>query len=367
MSKLESKGKIKTVLGLIENNELGFTLPHEHFLIDATIWFSEPKNLRERKLAQEQVSIKNLSWVRSHRFSNLDNWKLSDVTMAIEEALLFKEAGGNTIVDVTPQYVGRNPKALAHIAQTVGINVIMGTAYYMEASYVPEMKVDQKTVKDIANEFVRDITIGVNDTGICAGIIGEIGCSWPLTENERKVLHAAAIAQQQTGVAISIHPGFNEEAPLEIINILKEHGVDPSRVIIGHIEFAIHSNDTLSRLADTGCTLEWDRFGADGQYPNYRASDGLDKKNVDVQPDIVDVPNDTGRLNIIIQLINEGYLNQIVISHDIWTKIDTNRFGGQGYSHILNNILPLMRVKNMTEKQINAITVENPKRLLTMN
>lgn len=358
MKRAELKGKAQTVLGLIDPSQLGFTLPHEHFLIDCSCDFVEPPNPKERELAYQPVSFENLSWSRRNRYYQKDAEVLSDIEMAINEAKLFKEAGGNTIVDVTTKPINSvsSPEALARISREADINVIMATGYYRADSYTPEMQVDSKSARDIADEFVEEITVGINGSGIRAGIIGEIGCNWPLADNERKVLRAAAIAQQRTGAPITVHPGGFEEAPIEIVKVLTDAGADPRRVIIDHMGRTIKSHSTRFRLAETGCYMEWDRFGSDGQYPisaPYVAN---------VLPD---VPSDAERLNQIIQLIGEGHLNQILISHDICFKIDLAHFGGQGYAHILNNILPLMRQKRMSEEHIRTITVENPKRALT--
>jgi len=280
--------------------------------------------------------------------------RLDDEQVAIKEAMLFKEAGGKTIVDMTPINMGRNPAALVNIAKATGLNIIMGTAYYLEKSYTPEMKMESKTDENIAQEFIRDITVGVSDTGIKAGIIGEIGCSWPLTDNERKVLRGAAIAQRQTGAPISVHPGGFEEAPMEIIKVLIDAGAKPTHVIIDHMERTMKSHSSRFRLAEMGCYLEWDRFGSDGEYPVAPSENKLP-----------DYPSDFERLNQIIQLIGEGHLNQILISHDTCLKIGLTHFGGQGYAHILNNILPLMRLKSIPEKYIDTLTIENPKRVLS--
>jgi phosphotriesterase-related protein len=350
------KTKAQTVLGAIESQKLGLTLPHEHLLVDCTVDFTEPDKPNEKELANKLVGFENLSWVRSHIFSNRDNLSLTDVSMAIDEARLFKEAGGQTIVDVTSNNIGRKPEALVHISQEAGINVIMGTSYYREASYRKEDSIESRYEEEIADEFVAEIVEGVGYTGICAGIIGEVACSWPLTDSERKVLRAAAIAQRRTGAAISVHPGFYDEAPLEIIDVLREAGADINRVIIDHMGETIKSHSARFRLAASGCYLEWDRFGSDGEYPFY--SKGSPNK-------IPDVPNDPERLNQIIQLIGEGHLNQILMSHDVFMKIELVHFGGGGYAHILNNVLPLMREKGISEEHLHTITVENPKRLLT--
>lgn len=356
MRRPELKGKAQTVLGLVDSGQLGFTLPHEHFLIDCTLLFVEPSDSKDKKLSRQPISLEILNWVRSNRVSHFENLRITDVEVAINEAMLFREAGGGTIVNVTPNNVGRDPAALARIAQATGINVIMGTAYYVEESYRPEMRMDSKTEEDIADEFVRDIAIGVGATRIHAGIIGEIGCSWPLTANERKVLRAAAVAQQRTGAAIAVHPGCYDEAPLEIVKVLSDAGANIRRVIIDHMDHTTKSHSARFRLAETGCYLEWDRFGADGQYP-------IVSPHYQNRP--VDVPSDMERLNQIIQLIGEGHLNQILISHDTFMKIDLAHFGGGGYAHIPNNIIPLMQQKNFSEESIYKITIENPKRVLT--
>ena len=351
MEKSKLKGKVQTVLGLIEADDLGVVLPHEHLFIETGSYFIEPSQPEEKELAYQPVCLENLSWVRSHKFSNLDNLGFTDEQTAISEVMRFKKAGGNTIAELTPNNIGRNPSGIVRVAQATGLNVIMGTSYYMEQSYRPEMHMDSRTDEDIAEEFVRDIMVGVGDTGIRAGILGEQGCSWPLTNNERKVLRAGAIAQQHTGVAINIHPGPHEDAPLEIVKVLTDAGADPHHIIISHMSRTVASHSTRCKLAETGCYLEWDLFGQDGFYPP-----------TDVTP--VDVPSDSGRIRQIIQLIGEGYLNQILISHDVCFKMHYSCLGGGGYSHILNSVTPFMLEKGMTEEQIHALIVENPRRVL---
>ena len=214
MSSLELTGKVQTVLGIIDADSLGVTLPHEHLVVDVSCLFVEPTEATEKRLAHQPVSLENL-WCIRYGAPNLDNWKLQDEEIAIREASFFKRAGGDTIVDPSNIGLGRDPLALAHVSRATGLNVIMGSGYYVAPSHPADM--DSKTEEDICAEIVREVTEGVADTGIRAGIIGEIGCSWPLTHNEEKVLRAAANAQRQTGAPLMIHPGRNARAPLEII------------------------------------------------------------------------------------------------------------------------------------------------------
>ena len=353
MDRSELKGKVQTVTGLLQPDDLGFTAPHEHLLIDCSCYFVEPEDPKERELAHQPITLENLYYHLYHRGS-LASIVLNSEETAIREVMRFKEAGGKTLVEQTPINVSRNPTGLVRVAQATGVNIIMGTAYYIDQSYTPEMRL--KSEEDITDEFVKDITRGVDGTDIRAGIIGEMGCSWPLTKDERKALCAAAVAQRRTGAAISIHPGPNENAPLEIINILTEGGADPKRIVIGHMErtFRVTPRTARHKLAETGCYLEFDTFGADGFYPLMSSPYDL-------------VPNDQLRIKIIKELIAAGHLEQLLISTDVCGKVAQSSYGGVGFIFIPNIILPLMRKMGVTEEQIHAITVKNPKRLLTFS
>jgi len=342
----ELTGKAQTVLGPIDPEDLGVTSSHEHLFVDLSAMFAEPSECTEKELAHQPVTLKNLWWVVYNPYRNLDNLLLRDEEVAITEASFYKRAGGGTIVDVSTIGLGRDPLALASVAWATGLNVIMGSGYYVSATY--SANIDGKTDEDISEEIMRDVWVGVGNTHICAGIIGEIGCTWPLADSERKVLRAAAYAQQRTGAPLSIHPGRNPSAPLEIIEILGKAGADISRTVIGHVDRTLKDPEDRRKLAETGCYLEYDLFGLERYYPLA----------------LFDIPNDHQRVNEIIQLIEQGYLNQILISHDISLKIRLKRYGGHGYDHILRNVVPMMRDKGMSEKQINALLVENPKRLL---
>jgi len=107
-------------------------------------------------------------------------------------------------------------------------------------------------------------------------------------------------------------------------------------------------------LARTGCYLEYDLWGWEGHFPSYWTAD-----------DFMDLPNDTQRIYEVRQLIEEGYLEQILFSHDICAKSRRVGYGGWGLPHILNYAVPMMVQRGITRKQIDTIMVENPKRLLS--
>ena len=278
---------------------------------------------------------------------------LQDEQVAIKEALLYKWAGGDTIVELSNIGLSRDPLGLARIARATGLNVIMGSGYYVGLSHPPELTA--KTEEEITEEIVRDIMVGVGDTAVRAGIIGEIGCSIPLKDNERKVLRASAAAQQRTGAALNIHPSFSEDLVLEIIKILGDAGANLSRTIISHCGTSCFSQAILHRLADAGCYIEFDNIGMEAiPFPASLSADGR----------LLSLPSEMNRIDEIKRLIDEGYLNHILISQDICFKMLLVTYGGAGYAHILRDVVPWMRLGGISDEQIHAMMVENPKRVL---
>src|SRR5215470_12365925 len=210
----------------------------------------------QRARARQPVSLANLGWVRQHFSSNLDNLQLLDEEVARDEALLFKHAGGQTFVDPTNRGLARDPLALARVARATGLNIIMGSGYYVAAAHPSDM--DRRRADDITREIVTDLLVGVGDTGVRAGFIGEIGTTWPWTDNEKKVVRAAVAAQRETGAALMIHPGRHERLPLEIVRFIRAEGADLGRTIMCHVERTIADPGVLLELAATGVFLEYD-------------------------------------------------------------------------------------------------------------
>src|SRR5258705_525516 len=159
-------GQIQTVLGALAPDAIGITLPHEHLLIDFKVMFAEPAAAADKARAAEPVSLANLGWVSQNFNANLDNLRLQDEQVAQDEILLFKQAGGRTVVDPTPTTIGREPRALARIARATGLNVVMGAGYYVAASHPPDM--DRRTGDELPREMIADVraVIDLAQTGI---------------------------------------------------------------------------------------------------------------------------------------------------------------------------------------------------------
>ena len=239
--------------------------------------------------------------------------------------------------------------ALPGVSNATGVNIVMGASHYVNTHHPPGM--DDLTEDDIVDLIVGDITEGAQGTGIRSGIIGEVGCAWPLADNERKVLKASARAQRMTGAPLLIHPGRDETAPLEIIDILDRAGADLSHTIMGHLDRTVFERETLKQIAESGCYMEWDLFGWVGSY--YAAN-----------PDI-DMPSDDQRLERIAWISSEGYGRKVVVAHDICTKHRLEKYGGHGYSYILDHIAPRMLTRGFTPEGVHDILVSNPAEALT--
>ena len=343
------KGKVQTVLGTIDPSQVGATTTHEHLIINFSMMLRPPPGNISREMCHEPVTMENLGWIRQFCYSNLDNLLVLDETAATEEARLYKSNGGGTIVDATTIGIGRNPTALTRISRESGVNIVMGAGYYVESAQIDAVRnMDEQAIQE---NIIKELTVGVDDTEIKAGIIGEIGCTWPLEDNERKVLRAAAQAQAKTGAAILIHPGRHQEAPKEILEELNKAGANLSRVIMGHLDRTVDSLAVLGEIADYGCVLEWDLFGVEISY---------------YQPADFDMPNDVQRLDYIRSMMDKGLSDRIVLAQDICTKHRLSKYGGHGYGYILEHIVPRMRLRGFSEEDINALIVGNPTRMLTI-
>ena len=352
MSENEMSGKALTVLGPIDPAELGVTITHEHLLLDITCYVTEAQEASRRAFRDAPVTIESLSQLADLFSYSLDNMRLLDEKAAIEEVLEYRYSGGESLVDTTSISIARDPLALARISRATGLNIVMGGSYYVPLSHPPDM--DDRTEDSIAEEIVRDITVGVGDTGVRSGVIGEIGNVDPITDNQRKVLRASGRAQAETGAPISVHPSRLPENKMEIIETLTSAGADPRQIIMGHMDgYLGQYRDHVQELVETGCYIEVDVFG-------WEESSIIARFLPDVRS-----TNDVERLENLEYLIEQGYLDRILIAQDVCQKWMCTRYGGKGYAHILDNIVPRMRQRGWTEEQVHAVLVDNPRRALT--
>ena len=353
MSKeLSRKGKVQCVNGLVSPDELGPTLTHEHLLSYANAIFPVPSEATLKDLTFQKPSLKTFAYARHYNdvLYNFEDFQLPDINTAIDEVMIYKQFGGGTLVDAGSIGVGRDPVGLARISRQTGVNIVMGASYYVAITHPKDM--DDMTEDSIAEKIIDDLINGVDNTGIRAGIIGEIGCGFPIDDNELKVLRGSAQAQAHTGFPVLVHPGRDVTAPLDNLNTLLENGADTSKIIIGHLDGRLKKLDDFKELADKGCYIEWDMVGEERSYYEYDTDFNL--------------PNDAMRMDQISALIADGYGEQILIAHDLGYKHKLMKYGGHGYAYILANIAPRMRQRGIEESEIQDILVNNPKRALTI-
>nr|WP_272212505.1 hypothetical protein [Marinicella sp. W31]MDC2878418.1 hypothetical protein [Marinicella sp. W31] len=239
-------GYVETVTGPIRPEDLGTTLMHEHILCDLT-------PLARRGADEIEITLDNIFDVNWRPNDYPGNHRLQDETVAGRECAWFRAAGGGTIVDVTTGGIVPDPAGLARVARASGINIVMGAGFYTEPFLDDDaLSLSEDAIFEIMLGQMREGTEGVR-----CGIIGEIGCSWPLTPFEARSLAAAARTQKQTGATITVHPGRHPDAPYEILDILEKNGADIARVIIDHMDRTLEEPEVVA-LARHGCVVEYD-------------------------------------------------------------------------------------------------------------
>ena len=165
---------VMTVLGPVDPSTLGFILPHEH----------------------TQIARCGTS-----RTAGTTGSSPRDEPVILEELARYREAGGATLVDLTVPGVGRDPRWLARLSEQSGLHLVMGGGWYRTAYYPPETLIDRRSVDSLAEELVREATVGRRATpAMRIGILGEIGTDKPwVTPAEERVFRAVARASRRTG------------------------------------------------------------------------------------------------------------------------------------------------------------------------
>ena len=347
----ERTGKVQTVNGPLEPSELGITLMHEHVFCDLRARFREPAEITKRAFAHRPFETRDRWRVTANPLSNLDNLMVDNMEDAVNELLDFKKAGGRTLVDQTTRGLGRDPDAIRAVSNLTGLNIIAGTGYYVEMTHPADMPT--RSEESLAEEMTREILQGVGDSGIRCGIIGELGCE-RVSDPELKVVRAGARAQRATGAPLSVHTMFlysGREGGLRIAKELDHAGADLGRVVFCHQDGSGADFGYQEELLRRGLTLEYDVFGFELGF----VVDGV----------AAQWPTDAQRIQELKRLIGAGWIEQIVISQDICMKCMTRKYGGWGYAHILDVLVPRFRAAGIGSNELETLMLKNPRRLLT--
>lgn len=333
---------LRTVRGDVPIDGIGHTQPHEHVLSNLAATNQQQGTVLA---SDEQIRLDNYYETRRHH-STIDLTMVS-IEDAVEELNRYAAAGGDAVVDATSRGIGRDPDGLREVSGQTGVHIVMGSGYYHHDYHPSDLAGASR--EQVAEEIRRDIVDGVGDTRIRSGVIGEIGLGWPIDPTERLVLEAAADAQRATGAALLVHPGRDTAAPQAAIDIVRDAGGDTGRVIMSHIDRTLFDLGSMLRLAESGCYLEFDLFGQESSY--YPLAD-------------IDMPNDATRVDYLAALIAHGFGQRLLVAQDICSRTHLQKYGGEGYGHLIRNVVPLMRRKGIAEAALLDMTTNNPRRAL---
>jgi predicted metal-dependent phosphotriesterase family hydrolase len=308
---------VQTVRGRVPPADIGFTLPHEHTQI--TLWHVEGR------------------W---------DYWELTrDEPVLLAELARFRQAGGSCLVDLTVPGVGRDPAWLRGLSEQSGLHIVMGAGWYRGAYYPAEARVDRRSVAELADEIVGEWADGVGDTGIRPGIIGEIGTDKPwVSALEERAHRAAARAARATGLALTTHAVMSDVG-LAQLAIFEAEGADPGRVVIGHAD-SYPVLEHYLEIVRRGANLEFDFLGMSFT-PKERHGEGR----------IVE---------LLLELLHRGHADRVLLSQDVCHNSQLKRYDGNGYVYLHETFLPRLRAAGVAEHEIALLTVENPRRILTV-
>jgi phosphotriesterase-related protein len=300
---------VYTVRGPVPARELGFTLPHEHIMVD----------------------FGGAETAGKHRY---DAQNVIEVMQPYLQAVAAQ--GMQTFFECTPNFLGRDPEIFRTLSEQTGLNIVTNTGLYNN-QYLPEYAKEQ-SAEQLAEGWVAEFTQGIEVTGIKPGFIKTAVNPQPTTL-DLKLIHAAALAHNKTGLTIATHT-CTADAATEIVKILDQHQVDPSRWIFVHAHVE-EDFDRVLALAQTGIWIELDGLAWGG---------------------------DEDHAQKLIKLLEHGYEDQILLSQDAgWYNIGEEN-GGKviPYTRLQAEFLPLLKAHEIDNVTIDKITRLNPARAFGM-
>lgn len=306
---------VQTVLGPIDADRLGVTLSHEHVLVTFGDHLHYP-------------------W--------LFDWERTKARV-IDELREAKAGGVDTIIDLTTPDLGRDVAFVREVAQASGINVVVATGLWRD---IPR-SFWSRDPDEIADIFVREIEVGIADTGIRAGVIKVANDMGGVTPEGERVLRAAARALKRTGCPISTHQWAPERVGARQVEIFREEGAPMDRICIGHSADTTDV-DYLESLLQAGVFLSLDRYpGAPGR-PDWR------QRNATLKA-----------------LIERGWADRLMVGHDYAPPpvaagaAEVVRERPTRYLFLRSVALPALAAEGVDPDIIERIQREVPRRFLT--
>jgi len=341
---------VQTVTGAISVHDLGMTLPHEHIFNDLSEAFYPGIRSFSKDLARAPVTPANAWLLREDPYSSADNcgFDETDMDTVLAELALYTGAGGRTIINSTTG-AGRRPAALVEVAQRTGLQIVMSGGWCLSHGHVHTL-----TDADIARmtaELVGEIRDGVelpNGERVRVGSIGEIGVGPSFTAAERATLVASCLAQVETGLPLFIHlPGWQRRGH-EVLDIVGEHGVDPSAVVLCHMDPSGKDTVYQREIAARGVWLEFDMIAMEFNFPGEGQSPSVE--------DTVDA---------VAGLIRDGHTDRLLLSQDMFLKGMWTRNGGNGFAYVPVAFVPRLIDAGVDAAVAHGLMTANPAALFT--
>jgi phosphotriesterase-related protein len=313
---------VQTVRGPVNLSELGRVLVHEHVFV----------------LNEEIRQNYEAGWDEEEQ-----------VAGAVAKLSALAGRGIATIADPTVVGIGRNIPRVQRIAAQTSINIVVATGLYTYNDvplYFRYRTSDSGTngQDPMTDLFVADLTEGIAGTGVRAAFLKCCIEDEGLRPGVERVLRAVARAHVLTGAPVMVHTHPASRSGLVALRVLGEEGVDPARVQLAHCGDS-DDVDHLAELADTGCLLGMDRFGLDILLPFEQ------------------------RVATVAALAGRGYAGSMVLSHDASCHIDwfppelpPVLAPNWHFTHLLDDVLPALRERGVSEDQIETMLVANPRR-----
>ncbi len=313
---------VETVRGPVPLDALGTTLMHEHVFV----------------LSEEIRENYPDSWDEEARVND-----------AIEKLQQMKAVGVDTIVDPTVIGLGRYIPRIVRVNAGVDINIIVATGIYTYND-LPHFFHFRGPGTLFGGEdpmiamFVHDIREGIAGTAVKAAFLKCAIDRQGLTRGVERAMRAVGAAAKETGVPVTVHTNVHNRSGLLVQKVLREEGVDLTKVVIGHSGDSTDL-DYLTALLDAGSYLGMDRFGIDTLLPFEQ------------------------RVATVAELCRRGHARQLVLSHDASCYIDwfpvekiEAAMPNWNFTHIHDDVLPALRERGVTDDDIRTMLVENPKR-----
>lgn len=359
---------ITTVCGDIAPEDLGMTSMHEHLNADMTLLSGLAKRFGAPVPPDSMMTLdnENLAFLRTGAsLFSAASMTVGDVAYTVKELGHFRARGGRSVVDASPIGLRGPVGDLREASTRAGVNIVCATGLYTAANRPPEY--DGWSEAQQVEHFTRELTSGIGDTDVRAGILKcALSAASPtsaLNEVELTTLRACARAAHETGVSVHVHSAFpmtGDHVSDALSILLDEMALDPGRVVMMHMDSFLRPWDsrrtyidslesvksidvtTAQRVLDRGVTVGFDSWGM----------------NVDI------LPQDDDRLKALVHLVRSGHADQIVLGHDVTQKPQGVSYGGTGFTWFPTLIPPILEQANIPSDAYLRMTIDNPARVL---